>query len=74
MTEELYLFSRKLAGTAALDDLLWATVYQVALMLKVKVLLLLPEDGRLVVRAGFPPEDTLDEPEAVPRLASKIVP
>jgi two-component system, OmpR family, sensor histidine kinase KdpD len=61
MTEELYLFSRKLAGAATLDDLLWATVHQIALMLRVRVVILLPEDGNLVVKAGFPPEDLLDE-------------
>jgi two-component system, OmpR family, sensor histidine kinase KdpD len=61
ITQELYLFSRKLAGTATLDDLLWATAHQIALMLKVHVVLLLPEKGGLSVRAGFPPEDMLDE-------------
>ena len=61
VTEELYLFSRKLAGAAGLDDVLWATVYQIALLLKVRVVLLLPEDGRLALTAGFPPEDQLDE-------------
>ena len=61
VTEELYLFSRKLAGAARLDDVLWATVYQIALLLKVSVVLLLPEDGRLALTAGFPPEDQLDE-------------
>ena len=61
ITEELYLFSRKLAGTATLDDLLWATAHQIALMLKVRVVLLLPENGGLAVKAGFPPEDMLDE-------------
>lgn len=60
-TEDLYLFARKLAGAITLDDLLWATVYQVALMLKVRVVLLLPQDGILTVRAGYPPEDMLDE-------------
>jgi two-component system sensor histidine kinase KdpD len=60
-TEELYLFSRKLAVATNLDDLLWATVHQIALMLKVRVVLLLPEEERIVVRAGFPPEDTLDD-------------
>ena len=44
-TESLYAFSRKLAGTAALDDVLWATAYQIALMLRVRVVLLLPEQG-----------------------------
>jgi two-component system, OmpR family, sensor histidine kinase KdpD len=61
ITEELYLFSRKLAGAASLDDLLWATVHQIALMLKVRVVLLLPEDNVLAVKAGYPPEDRLDE-------------
>ena len=61
MTEQLYAFSRKLAGTATLDDVLWATAYQTALMLKVRVVLLLPEDGVLTVKAGYPPEDQLDK-------------
>jgi two-component system sensor histidine kinase KdpD len=60
-TESLYAFSRKLAGTATLDDVLWATAYQTALMLKVRVVLLLPEDGVLTVKAGYPPEDQLDK-------------
>ncbi len=61
MTEQLYAFSRKLAGTATLDDVLWASAYQTALMLKVRVVLLLPEDGLLTVKAGYPPEDQLDK-------------
>jgi two-component system sensor histidine kinase KdpD len=60
-TESLYAFSRKLAGTATLDDVLWATAYQTALMLKVRVVLLLPENGVLTVKAGYPPEDQLDK-------------
>ena len=60
-TESLYAFSRKLAGVGTLDDVLWATAYQIALMLKVRVVLLLPEDGSIAVKAGYPPEDTLDE-------------
>lgn len=59
-TAALYAFSRKLAAIAELDDLLWATVHQIAIMLKVEVVLLLAEHGRLAVRAGFPPEDALD--------------
>jgi two-component system, OmpR family, sensor histidine kinase KdpD len=61
MTEDLYLFSRKLAGVVALDDLLWATAYQMASMLKVRVVLILPEADSIAVRAGYPPEDALDE-------------
>jgi two-component system, OmpR family, sensor histidine kinase KdpD len=59
--ELLYAFSRKLAGVGTLDDVLWATAYQTALMLKVRVVMLLPEDGSIVVKAGYPPEDILDE-------------
>ena len=59
--ESLYAFSRKLAGVGTLDDVLWATAYQAALMLKVRVVLLLPEAGSIAVKAGYPPEDTLDE-------------
>jgi two-component system sensor histidine kinase KdpD len=58
-TESLYAFSRKLAVTATLDDVLRATAYQIALMLKMRVLLLLPDDGVLTVKAGYPPEDQL---------------
>jgi two-component system, OmpR family, sensor histidine kinase KdpD len=59
--ESLYSFSRKLAGTGTLDDVLWATAYQTALMLKVRVVLLLPANGSIAVRAGYPPEDMLDD-------------
>jgi len=59
--EDLYLFSRKLGGAVTLDDLLWATSYQIALMLKVTVVILLPEEGTVAVRSGYPPEDSLDE-------------
>ncbi len=61
ITESLYSFSRKLAGAGTLDDVLWATAYQAALLLKVRVVILLPEHGSIAVRAGYPPEDTLDD-------------
>jgi two-component system sensor histidine kinase KdpD len=60
-TENLYLFSRKLAGVFTLDNLLWATAFQMAQMLKVRVVILLPEGESIAVRAGYPPEDVLDE-------------
>ncbi|MBZ6075595.1 sensor histidine kinase [Microvirga puerhi] len=59
-TEALYSFSRKLAGVGTLDDVLWATAFQVASMLQVRVVILLPENGSIAVKAGYPPEDTLD--------------
>jgi two-component system sensor histidine kinase KdpD len=58
---ELYGFSRKLAGIATMDDLLWASAHQIAAMLKVEVVLLAPKSEGLAVRAGFPPEDRLDD-------------
>jgi two-component system sensor histidine kinase KdpD len=62
-TAELYAFSRKLAGIAASDDLLWAAAYQVSSMLNVRTVLLLPgKDGKgLDVACGYPPEDQLDD-------------
>jgi two-component system, OmpR family, sensor histidine kinase KdpD len=60
-TESLYAFSRKLAGVGTLDDVLWATAYQTALMLKVRVVILLPENGSIAVKVGYPPEDILDD-------------
>ena len=61
VTEALYGFSRKLASCGNLDDVLWATVFQIASMLKVRVVVLLPEAERVVVKAGYPPEDQLDD-------------
>jgi two-component system sensor histidine kinase KdpD len=62
-TAELYAFSRKLAGIGTLDDLLWATAFQVSSMLKVSTVLLLPdqEATSLSLASAYPPDDTLDE-------------
>jgi len=60
-TEDLYVFSRKLAAVVTMDDLLWATAFQIAEMLKVRVVILLPEGASVAVRAGYPPEDTLED-------------
>ncbi|MGZ8995952.1 MAG: DUF4118 domain-containing protein, partial [Rhodospirillales bacterium] len=59
-SEALYAFSRKVAGVATLDDLLWAGAFQIASMLKLNVVMLLEEKGQLEVRVGYPPEDQLD--------------
>jgi two-component system sensor histidine kinase KdpD len=61
VTEALYLFSRKLAGVITLDDLLWATAFQIASMLQLRVVLLLPEGETVTVRSGYPPEDLLSD-------------
>ncbi|GEO17917.1 ATP-binding protein [Microvirga aerophila] len=70
-TEALYAFSRKIAGIITLDDLLWATGQQIAAMLRLDVVILLPgADGRLEVRAAYPPNDRVDESDtAAARLA-----
>lgn len=60
-TEQLYAFSRKLAATGTLDDVLWASAYQIAAMLKVRVVVLIPNETSIELRAGYPPEDTLDQ-------------
>jgi two-component system sensor histidine kinase KdpD len=63
-TEALYAFSKKLAGIVSLDDLLWAAAYQIAHSLKTDVVIVLPDaNGILQVKAGFPPEDDLDQAE-----------
>jgi two-component system sensor histidine kinase KdpD len=60
---ELYRFTGKLAGIARLDDILWAASVQIASMLKTNVVILLPNPVTKSpeVRAGFPPEDELDD-------------
>ena len=62
-TAELYAFSRKVAAIVTLDDLLWATVFQVSSMLKLDTVLLLPDDKSkmLDLASAYPPEDRLDD-------------
>ena len=64
-TAALYVFSRKLAGIVALDDLLWATAYQVSSMLKLNTIVLLPDQfgDKLTIASGYPAEDGLDADE-----------
>ncbi len=44
--ESLYTFSSKLAGVGTLEDVLWATAFQIASMLKVRVVLLFLKTAR----------------------------
>ena len=60
-TESLYAFSRKLAGHRDARRRAVGDRLPDRLMLKVRVVLLLPEDGAIAVKAGYPPEDQLDE-------------
>jgi two-component system sensor histidine kinase KdpD len=58
-TQALYDFSRKLTGTAKLDDVLWVVAAQVASAVKGQTIILLAEGTELSIRAAYPPEDTL---------------
>jgi two-component system sensor histidine kinase KdpD len=59
-TANLYDFSRKIAGAASLDDVLWAAVHHVASTLQCHSLVLLPRGGdRLQIASGYPPEDQI---------------
>ncbi|QIG52223.1 sensor histidine kinase KdpD [Nordella sp. HKS 07] len=58
-TQMLFDFSRKLSGTAALDDVLWAVASQTASAIKGESIVLLGENGELEIKAAFPPEDIM---------------
>ncbi|MEI9886300.1 MAG: DUF4118 domain-containing protein [Rhizomicrobium sp.] len=62
IASELYRFTGKLAAIARLDDILWAVAFQISSMLKVNVVILLPDPRtrRLEIRIGYPPEDEID--------------
>ena len=61
IASELYRFTGKLAAIASLDDLLWAAAFQIASMLKMSVVILLPDPKtKRLERVGYPPEDELD--------------
>jgi len=61
-TEQLYLFSRKLNDAVTLEDLLWASAHQIALMLNLQVvLLLLSEGGEPILSASHPPAGGLSD-------------
>jgi two-component system sensor histidine kinase KdpD len=62
-TQMLFDFSRKLSGTAALDDVLWAVASQTASAIKGETIVLLAEDDELAIKAAFPPEDTMGASE-----------
>ena len=61
VNEELYRFCGQLTAAVSLEDLLGATGRQIATMLELRVVLLLPDRGSLVARTMFPPEIALSE-------------
>jgi len=63
-TRSLFELSRKLSGAVALDDILQAaTVYAQKTLNARGVVMLLPEDGDLVISSAWPPIDALDPGE-----------
>jgi len=62
ITSALYAFSKNLASNVTLDDLLWASVSQIAASLKTDVVMLLPDaQGQLEVASAFPPGDMIED-------------
>ena len=61
VAEDLYQFTGKMAGIGRLDDILWAASFQIASMLHVNVVILLParKGGQLEIRGFYPPDDEL---------------
>jgi len=71
-TQTLFDFSRKLSGTAGLDDVLWAVASQTAGAVRGQSIVLLASGDDLAIRAAFPPEDTMGPSEwAAARWALK---
>jgi two-component system sensor histidine kinase KdpD len=62
-TQMLFDFSRKLSGTATIDDVLWAVASQTASAIKGETIVLLAENGDLQIKAAFPPEDSVGASE-----------
>lgn len=59
-TQALYEFSRKLSGTARLDDVLFSTATHLHSTFGTGVAILLPGDGDLSMQTAWPPDLTLD--------------
>jgi two-component system sensor histidine kinase KdpD len=61
-TANLYEFSRKIAGAASRDDVVWAAMHHVASTLQCRAVVLLPaaDGATLEVAGGYPPEDQLE--------------
>jgi two-component system sensor histidine kinase KdpD len=62
-TAALYAFTREIAGADRLDDLAHVVVEHVAKLMHTGVALLVPESGRVAVRAAHPPGETLTDGE-----------
>jgi two-component system, OmpR family, sensor histidine kinase KdpD len=58
-TRRLYEFTRKISALARLDDVAEAAAGEICNTLGRPAIILLEEDGKLALRAAWPPEDTL---------------
>ncbi len=64
ITSALYGFSSNLARLAKLDDLIAASVSQIAVSLGADVVMMLPDDkGRLKLASSFPPGEVVEKAE-----------
>jgi two-component system sensor histidine kinase KdpD len=59
-TQALYEFSRKLSGTARLDDVLISTATHLHSTFGTGIVILMPYDGELSLQTAWPPDLTLD--------------
>lgn len=59
-TQSLYEFSRKLSGTARLDDVLFSTATHLHATFGTAVAILLPGEDELTLQAAWPPDSSLD--------------
>lgn len=60
-TTALYNFSRRIAAIGDVDNLLNVVSQQIAEMLQLQVVLLQPEGDKLLVKAGYPLQEILDD-------------
>jgi two-component system, OmpR family, sensor histidine kinase KdpD len=64
-TQSLFDFSSRLSAAQSLDEALWAATGQIQKALASRaVVLLVPQEGELEMRAAWPPRDALDPGEA----------
>jgi len=59
-TRRLYEFSRKISGLATIDDIAEGAAGEIHASLARATTIFLAEDGELVLRGAWPPEDVLD--------------
>jgi two-component system, OmpR family, sensor histidine kinase KdpD len=59
-TRRLYEFSRKISGLATVDDIAEGAAGEIHASLARGAIILLAEEGELVLRGAWPPEDALD--------------